>query len=178
MIIWSELRTKVFRWNSSTDSRRRSLFLQFHFAHGSSLNIWNLFLMRILLRAIYISMPLTWKNRQNYPLVWLELSAIWQTGPGFNFHIYWKRLCHCVSSLLTSPRPTVNQYKCALCALCAFARLTFSNQSKQGFPSHALSASCHFTFTIIEFSFRWDIFPPSGHPPYRLLPQRDHGHRG
>ena len=77
-----------------------------------------------------------------------------------------------------SPRPTVNQYKCALCALCAFARLTFSNQSKQGFPSHALSASYDFTFIIIEFSFRWDIFPPGGHPPYRLLPQRDHGHRG
>ena len=113
----SKLRTKVFRWNSSTDSRRRSLFLQFHFAHGSSLNIWNLFLMRILLRAIYISMPLTWKNRQNYPLVWLELSAIWQAGPGFNFHIYWKRLC--VSSLLTFPpanrKPIQMRTLCTLC---------------------------------------------------------------
>ena len=54
---------------------------------------------------------------KNFPLVWLELSAIWQAGPGFNFHIYWKRLC--VSSLLTFPpanrKPIQMRTLCTLC---------------------------------------------------------------
>ena len=80
--------------------------------------------------------------------------------PWFQFsHLLKETLCFLSVDIL--PRPTVNQYKCALCALCAFARLTFSNQSKQGFPSHALSASCHFEFYLYN---HW-VFFQMGHFP-------------